>query len=65
MVLKKIIFQNRYVELETPPPLHGICFFFFWGVYNMLEGGVLKKIRLERGETYRGNFLKIEEFFLE
>ena len=23
MVLKKIIFQNRYVELETSPPLHG------------------------------------------
>ena len=23
MLLKKIIFQNRYVELETPPPLHG------------------------------------------
>ena len=23
MVLKKIIFQNRYVELETLPPLHG------------------------------------------
>ena len=23
MVSKKIIFQNRYVELETPLPLHG------------------------------------------
>ena len=23
MVFKKISFQNRYVELETPPPLHG------------------------------------------
>ena len=23
MVFKKIIFQNRYVELETLPPLHG------------------------------------------
>ena len=23
MVFKKLIFQNRYVELETPPPLQG------------------------------------------
>ena len=35
MVFKKIIFQNRYVALETPsrpPPLHGKCHlkFPFW-----------------------------------
>ena len=32
MVFKKIIFQNRYVALETPsrpPPLHGKCHFKF------------------------------------
>ena len=32
MVFKKIIFQNRYVELETPPRIHGKNHlkFLFW-----------------------------------
>ena len=63
MVFKKIIFQNRYVELETPHPLHGKNHlkFPFW-LFEYLPYFALRK--LNSGSTWTSGWHPPHNFFL-